>query len=415
MESSASPLDVSMRIGLCGPVAIPALARWLEPQAPGSPARPPGFGGQPVTQLAAALLDRGHQVVIATLDPTVEGECLLEGPRLRIAVGHYRHRHRARDAFRAERAHVAGVLRREQPDVVHAHWTYEFALGALATGLPTLVTVRDWAPAILRWHPHPYRAVRLLMNIVTLRKGRYFTATSPYIRDRLRRFGVRNIALIPNALPDERFRCREPTYNRAAPELIAMNNGFTRWKNVTALLRAFPLVRRRLPRATLRLVGSDFEHDGPAHRWALEHRLDAGVLFDGQVDNRETITLLRSADLFVHPSLEESFGLVLVEAMSTGLPVVGGRRSGAVPWVLGQGSAGVLADVTCPRSIATAALSVLESPQRWQQYSVGGFERARTEYRLSKVVSDYLACYDSVLQGGMGGSPDDRAMWRRRP
>lgn len=381
---------------MCGPVAIGALEPWLSPSVSGDSERPTGLGGQPVTQLATALLEGGHDVVIVTLDRTVQDEVVLDGPNLRIVAGPYRRQHRARDAFRAERAYLRRALRRERPDVIHAHWTYEFALGALETRLPTLITVRDWAPAILRWHPHPYRGVRLLMNVVTLVRGRHFTATSPYIRNRLRRVGVRDVALIPNALPDGRFSLRDPMYNEDAPELIALNNGFSRWKNVTTLLQALPLIHKRLPQATLRLVGSGFQPGGPAHQWALSRRLDQNILFQGPVPNKDTISLLKSADLFVHPSLEESFGLVLLEAMATGLPVVGGERTGAVPWVLDEGRAGLLTDVTSPRSMADSVLTVLEQPALWRELSRRGFERAWSEFRLTKVTGQYLACYERI-------------------
>jgi hypothetical protein len=74
---------------------------------------------------------------------------------------------RAWDLFAQERAGLERAMREDPCDVVHAHWTYEFALAALASGQPTLVTARDWAPTILlmqrRLRLLPYRLACLLL------------------------------------------------------------------------------------------------------------------------------------------------------------------------------------------------------------------------------------------------------------
>jgi glycosyltransferase involved in cell wall biosynthesis len=381
-----------VRLGLAGPVQTAGLRPWL--WGTDGQQVPPGNGGTPVTMLARALLRRGHELVVTTLDPTVTGEVVLEGPRLRVCLGPYRSGRRGRDAYRVERRYLAMALAREAPPFVHAHWSYEYALAALAVGSPTLVTVHDWAPAILRMSPDPYRAVRLGMNTVALARARHFTAPSPYLADRVRRWRRRPVAVVPNALEDEAFS--------AAPRsrglrLLAVNDGFTTRKNVGALLRAHRLVRRALPEALLRLAGADHGEDGPAHRWARREGLDDGVVFDGPVPHERVRALMAEADVLVHPSLEESFGMVLVEAMAQGLPVVAGRSSGAVPWVLGGGRGGVLTEVTSPQALARAVLDLLRDGERWRHYSRAGYALADAEFRMERVVERYLAAYRSLL------------------
>jgi len=388
-----------MRLALVGPVQLAPLRPWLQLSDDESARLPHGHGGTPVTQLAVGLLQRGYALTIVSLEPSIQAPAAFFGPQLRLRLGPYRPRHRARDAFRAERSYIRDALRQESPDMAHAHWSYEYALGALSSGCPTLVTVRDWAPTIFRLQPDPYRVVRLCMNIAVLAKGRRFTVTSPYMQQRLRRWLNKPVELVPNAVGDAIFTDATDASGGEGEGnvVIAVNNGFNRRKNVTALLMAFAQVRRCVPTSRLLLIGTDYESGGRAERWALSKGLASGVDFRGPVSHDSLPELLRSADVFVHPAIEESFGLVLVEAMAQRVPVIGGESSGAVPWVLGHGEAGILVDVTAPDELAEAMLNLFADPERRACLAAVGFRRAWDEFRVARVIDRYLESYRCLL------------------
>lgn len=388
-----------MRIALVGSIQMPALRPWLNLTSEQDATLPAGLsvGSTPVTQLALGLLKRGHDLLVVSLDPDLDRERVVDGPGLRACLGPYRTAKKTRDLFRRERAYVRDVLRRESPEVAHAHWTYEYALGALDSGLPTLITPRDWAPAILRLRPTPYRVVRTVMNVEALHRGHHFTVTSPYMLARLRRWARGTVELIPNAIGDELFADNGAPRSGGAPRLLAINNGFSRRKNVSTLIEALALVRRESQDCRLRLVGTGFEPGGPAQCWARERKLDEGIDWQPLVPHHEVPALLRSADVFVHPSLEESFGLVLVEAMAQRLPVVGGRASGAVPWVLDEGRAGLLVDVTSAAGLARGLLDLLGDPARRQRLGASGYAHAWRHFRTDQVLDRYVERYAAVL------------------
>lgn len=391
-----------MRVALVGSIQTEALRPWLDLTPERAAALPGGLsvGSTPVTQLALGLLKRGHELLVVSLDPALDQECVLDGPRLRVCLGPYRAAKRTRDLFRRERAYVRDALRREAPDVAHAHWTYEYALGALDSGRPTLITPRDWAPAILRLRPTPFRVVRTVMNVEALHRGQHFTVTSPYMLARVRRWARGSVELIPNAIDAELFAGEAPHRAGRPPRLLAINNGFSRRKNVSTLIEAFALVRRQQGDCRLHLVGTDFEPGGPAQRWARDRRLDDGIDWQARVPHHQVPALLRTADVFVHPSLEESFGLVLVEAMAQHLPVVGGRASGAVPWVLDEGRAGLLVDVTSAASLAGGLLDLLGEPSRRQRLAEAGHGHAWRHFRMDHVLDRYVERYAAVRDAG---------------
>jgi glycosyltransferase involved in cell wall biosynthesis len=185
--------------------------------------------------------------------------------------------------------------------------------------------------------------------------------------------------------------------NSEQPVILAANNGFNRLKNTAKLIKAFDLVRREIPGAQLHLAGSDHGIDGPAEKWATERRLEHQVVFLGPVQQQELLGRMRAADLFVHPSRSESFGNVLVEAMAQGTPTIGGRRSGAVPWVLDEGRAGLLTDIQRPDVLAEAILSILRDPDRWVHYSEGGFRISKQRFSVDVVARQHADLLTSHL------------------
>ena len=291
-----------------------------------------------------------------------------------------------RDLMAVERRAVRDGLLRLRPDLVHAHWCYEYAMGALATGLPTLITVHDWAPTVVRLTTaryRPYWAGRTIMFFITLARARYVTANSPYIAEKVRNFTRAAVEVIPNGLPDEYFvkaaNGQKPQIasHSGRPILISVNNGFGPLKNVSRLLEAFRLVTQRGIDCELHLIGVDYEARGPCDVWARQRGLTGMVVFLGPLARDDVLRHVRDASVLAHPSREESFGMTLTEAMAQSTAVIGGKRSGAVPWVLDDGKAGLLVDVEDPRALADGIAAVLTDSSLRQQLS-----RCRLQTRL---------------------------------
>lgn len=353
--------------------------------------------------LISEFLDMGHEVSVFNLSRSVSSPFTRRFGALTIHFGRYRESGRSRDFFKQERMDLVSLLQSDPCEVLNAHWTYEFALAALEVDPRTIVSVRDWAPAILRQMPDPYRVMRLLMAIQVFRKGKTFTVNSPYLQSVVARWARRRPHLIPNGMASDFF---EPIAEYRRPEsgvsLIAINRGFFKRKNIPTLLRAFKKLREKLPTVQLVLVGYESEPDSAGRAWADAHGLSEGVEFCGHMSYAETQKRLKQASVMVHPSREESFGMVLLEAMSKGIPVVAGERSGAVPWVLGQGKAGVLVDIESPDLLANAIHDLLIDEGKWQRFSEAGFDYAKDNFMMRGVASKFIAQYEQVMGSGGG-------------
>jgi glycosyltransferase involved in cell wall biosynthesis len=100
--------------------------------------------------------------------------------------------------------------------------------------------------------------------------------------------------------------------------------------------------------------------------------------------------------LLIHPSLEESFGIVLIEAMFCKTPIIGGINSGAVPWILNGGNAGRLIDITDADSICRNAVDILSDSEVWNKYVEAGIERVK-DFTLNHISDEYLKQYKKIV------------------
>lgn len=130
------------------------------------------------------------------------------------------------------------------------------------------------------------------------------------------------------------------------------------YKNCDGLLRAWALARGDLGNRQLAIVGPgrDAKYMARLHALAAELGISADVVFVGGVPLEETVRFYQAADAFVYPSLNETFGLPILEAMASGCPVVTSDTS-AMPET--AGGAAVLADPKEPASIARAMVEAV--------------------------------------------------------
>jgi len=398
-----------MKVAIVGPIATADVAHLLGSAAATAPR---GYGGAPIlATLIESLLERGHTVVGITTDVEPDGvrSCVtVRGDRLEMIYCPQRPRAfwpqggslgRAADLFSQERKHLRAAIRQAQPDVVHAHWLYEFGWAALQSGVPCLITAHDSPRVILRYMPNLYRLVRLVMAHWVARRAARLTAVSPYMASELRRLTRSPISVIPNPLPRDTERSlrggADPSMRGGAARIVMILNGWAVHKNGAAALRAFAEVRRAHPSATLNVFGADWGPGEAAHRFASEHGLADGVVFRGPIDHAQLMQELPHFDLLLHPALEESFGTAIAEAMALGVPVVAGAHSGAVPWVVAD--AGVLVDVRDPSAMAAAMLQLLRDPAARRRLGDAGRRSVLERFSRSAVAAATEAIYLELL------------------
>lgn len=378
-----------MHIGIAGPIDLAPLRKYLSAEPPSV------YAGPSTGWLARTWLEQGHKLTVFALSSAVTSRQLLgdSGP-LQVVVVPQRPRHRARDFFRAERAALTSAMKDHRVDVLSAHWTYEFALAAGASGRPAFVTARD-TPLRYAWEMHnAWRWVHNSLALPAVHGATAISAISPYTAQHLRRcLGVRRaIRVIPNGVRlDDLPRAELPRPVHRAAVFASALHGWGPLKNGTNLLRAFALVRERMRDARLIMFGDGFGAGGPAEHWAISQGLCNGVEFAGPTERPEILSrLARQADVLVHPSRVESFSMIAAEAMAMGVPVIAGARSGAIPWLLDRGKCGVLTDINSPKRLADEMYRLAKDQDRRSVLAQNAFQRVSDGFQLQDVARAYV-------------------------
>jgi glycosyltransferase involved in cell wall biosynthesis len=287
----------------------------------------------------------------------------------------------ARDVVRAVAA--------ERPDLLHTHLVHADVYGALA-GRRLRVPFVSTRHNDDRYLLGPFRYV----DRAFARGARRLIAISDAVRVFLERAGHDPAKLVTiryglDELPPEPSDPSPATAGVPPDVPLALAVGrLIEQKDHATLLRAFGRVHERLPEARLAILGS-----GPleADLRALAAELGVGdaVLLPGRTEIRDW---LERADVFVHTSRWEGFGIVLLEAMLASLPVVATNVS-AVPEVVVPGETGALVAAGDVEGVARELLALLGDPALARRLGEAGERRARTEFSVARMTERTLEVY----------------------
>ncbi|GAB4111168.1 MAG: hypothetical protein OHK0057_13710 [Thermoflexibacter sp.] len=386
-----------MKIGIASPINIKSLQEFLDIEAE-SPYLSLGMGATAVNTIILGLLRQGHRVAVYTLDPKVTEPLILKGKLLTIYIGHYRKGNafqRASDFFKPEITQLKNFILQDKPDIVNAHWSYEFAIATIQSKVPHLITFRDEAWEILKYHKDTYRVFRFLMDRWVRWNGKNFSANSPYLEAKLK--NIKNLTMIPNPIDDRYILEQRKTLDKPV-KIVSILTGWIERKNPKNALLAFKKLRKIYKEnIELYLYGQNFGKGKQAEIWAIENQCTEGVHFMGIVPHTDLMQQLKSYHILLHTALEESFGNTLLEGMALGLPVVAGRDSGAVPWVLNYGKNGVLVDVTDVDDIIKGVQSLIEDKNLYQSLSTDGLSYVRANFSSAYIAQKYYELYKEIL------------------
>lgn len=327
---------------------------------------PRAGGGQRVNhELATHAVRAGHEVKVLHVGAGGEGEpealeyeteSIIESPRLLV------------NAFRVARA-VRRLARSWKPDVVYAS-SAEGGLVPLLLpdGVGLMATMHHPDPPALpelRWGSRPLHALSDLrrmqnawLHAVLLRGAHHITVPSDWSRHALLDRGYvepdRPVAVVPNGVSDAWFEQAEPA---PEPETDLLFVGrLDDQKGVDVLLRA--LGSKKMKGVSARLVGT-----GPSERAYRDLAASLGIAdrvhFAGHRDHAGIRRLTLRSRAFVLPSRRESYGMVILEAMAAGLPVVA-THAGGIPEVAQDDVSALLVPSDDVDDLASALRRVLD-------------------------------------------------------
>ena len=288
-----------------------------------------------------------------------------------------------------EIAYLGSLLARiPRTDVVHAFSASYFSF--LLAPAPAILLARLFGKKVVlnyrsgeaedhlaRWGWHARPLLRLAHAIVT--PSEYLVGV--FAHHGLRAESVENFVEL-DAVP---FRARP----HPAPRFLS-NRNFETLYNVSCVVRAFALVQREVPEATLTLVGTGSRHaelEGLVGALGLR-----GVRFTGAVRPEEMARLYGEAEVYLNAPDIDNMPNSIIEAFAAGLPVVS-TSAGGIPFIVSDGVDGLLVPVGDSAALAAAALRVLREPGLAGRLTRAARARAESTYSWDAVRLRWLALY----------------------
>jgi phosphatidyl-myo-inositol alpha-mannosyltransferase len=350
-----------------------------------------------VRQLAENLRERGHEVLVIA-----PGGQRADQPWVRIVGKPIRMRYQGTFApicfSPASWRRIGRILTRFQADVVHAHEPTSPSTGMFAA-------LRSQAPVVATFHANVERS-RLLTAALPLlrpvwRRLRMKIAVSRAARDFYgSRFGD-GIRVVPNGVDVELFSDAAPAPRLPAGRRILWTHRLDPQKGFRVAVEAFAELAGEFPDLSFVVIGEGRDRSAIQ---ALPAEARSRVFMLGTVPHDRLPPYHAGADVFVAPALgQESFGIVLVEAMAAGVPVVatdiGGYRE-----VIRKDVDGLMVPPGDPMALAQAVARILREPELGKKLSEAGRARAR-EFTWDRVVGEVEDVYGDALRSGTRGLP----------
>jgi len=270
-------------------------------------------------------------------------------------------------------------------DVFHIH-------GTIAPTLPLLSLKVSAKTNIFTFHP-TFESSNLF-KIFKKYLESYFNkidgkiAVSKTARDSIKKYFPGKYRIIPNGIDRNRFKASEETKN---PYEILFVGRIEPRKGLQFLIDALPEIKKKFPRAKLTIAGGGYKN----MKIDIPSGVKDSISFLGFVAPSDLPSVFNRASVFVSPAISgESFGIVLLEAMSTGTPVIASSIPG-YRCVVEDGKNGLLVSPKDSKDIASKITYLMKNEQLREKLIEGGLESA-ARYSWDVVAKDILDFYYEV-------------------
>ncbi|TBV26577.1 N-acetyl-alpha-D-glucosaminyl L-malate synthase BshA [Meridianimaribacter sp. CL38] len=365
----------------------------------------PTFGGSGVvaTELGLELSKRGHEIHFITYSQPVRLELLSTKVHFHevnvpeYPLFHYQPYELALSSKLVDMVKLHGI------EILHVHYAIPHAYAAYMAKkmlqeegiyVPIVTTLHGTDITLVGNHPFYKPAVTFSIN-----KSDAVTSVSESLKeDTLRLFDIKNdIEVIPNFIDVGKYKhtftdCQRGMMANEDEKIITHISNFRPVKQITDVVKVFYNIQKEIP-AKLMMVGEGPERK-PAEQLCEQLGISDKVIFFG--NSNEVDRILCFSDLFLLPSITESFGLAALEAMVSGVPVIS-SNTGGIPEVNIEGVTGFLSNVNDVESMSKNAVHILSNEERLATFKQNAKEEA-AKFDIHKIVPQYEAIYKDTLQ-----------------
>lgn len=296
------------------------------------------------------------------------------------------------------------IIRREimkvRPDIIHVQGIgkyYSFPILKECSN-PVILTVhgiihqesKSWRGLLGKYRGYVGRHLEKNM----LNRAKYLIAVSPYVKRTIAPMTAGDISVIYNSLDEIFFSINK----NEVPNRILFVGGIEERKGLHVLIDAIAAIKQTIPAIKLHIVGGirKASYYNDLLNQIVNLGLQDSIVFKNHLSNSELMQEYSEAALFVLPSKEESLGVVLLEAMATGTPIVA-SNIGGIPDIIEDGQNGYLVNYGDSQAMASSIIKLLSDDKLRGEMGAKGKEMAKN-YVPHKIAMEHLSLYKRVFR-----------------
>jgi len=268
---------------------------------------------------------------------------------------------------------LIALLLKENPNVIHAHGYQTFtsdvaARASKAKKIPLVLTLHGFPRGFNKL------AHRIYFNLIgktTLKNATKIISVSRMVAQEFKAVGVPEdkMVIVPNGVDLEEYKqlpvgdlFRKRLNIRDNEKVLLTIGRLEKIKGFQYLIRALPSIIKEVGSTKLIIAGPEFNYGAKLRKLVKEAKVKENVIFYGPINGKEKFEAFSAADVVAVPSLYEGFGMLLLEAMAAGKPIVA-TNTGAAPEIIQNGKNGILANPGDVEDLAGNVIKLLSDDQ----------------------------------------------------
>jgi N-acetyl-alpha-D-glucosaminyl L-malate synthase BshA len=306
---------------------------------------------------------------------------------------------------KAEFLWTLAILFKERVDIIHTHWLIPQSLiGAVfhrITGVPHVATIHGSDLNLMKTNT----VFKFLCRFI-VRNSDMITVNSTYMKQQLLSIvpdSVQKIQVIPMGVESEKYQKLNfaDMKQKIGTKHIILNVGrLIDWKGTIHLIDAIPMVLQHAPDTRLLIIGSGPEKEHLVQR-THELSLEEKVKFLGKVNDDDLVAYYHVADVFVLPSVNKSgktegLGVVLLEAMASGCPVIG-SNVGGIPDIITDCENGFVVPERDSIQLAERIVRLLLDTELRETFRKNGYNKIKESFSWDRISNQFASVYQQVL------------------
>ncbi|MEO5644965.1 MAG: glycosyltransferase [Bacteroidia bacterium] len=348
---------------------------------------------------AISLSERGYEIGIFSLRKS-ESSLFISHPSIRVFN---------EDGLATQKFHIASALKlsylqfvpavkatikKFQPAIVHAHYATSYGLLGVRSGFHPLI-ISVWGSDIFEFPKKSILHRLLVFN--NLKKADAVFSTSEIMREEVLHYVTKEVDVTPFGVDVNEFAPEEAaSLFTGNPKVIGTIKSLEQNYGIETLISAFALVKKKYAADLKLLICGDGTKEQELKQLANETGYGNDILFSGRINQQEVPRYHNMIDIFVNISLQESFGVAVVEAMACEKPVVV-TPVGGLKEVVEENVSGVFVPVGNIERTAEAILGLLDDPAKAKRMGEEGRKRVLKKYDWKNNLDDIEKLYNKIV------------------